>query len=92
MDIIGENFIYNNVRYTCISKLYTESGSLCDYYSIARAEPFEGPGEVATDLYHVVIGFEMDKRYKFGIKPVKIFVKNQISRAGNHIYPETIEV
>lgn len=90
ISIKGQSFKKDNVIYTMLSEPYTEKESLCDYYAIAEAEVYEGDKPV--DTYIVIVGFMLDTSLTHGLNPTHIFIKNQISEQGNHIYPETIEV
>ena len=90
ISIKGHSFKKDNILYTMVSEVYTEKESLCDCYAIAEAQTYKG--YEPEDSYTVVVGFMLDTSLTHGLKPTHIFVKNQISEQGNHIYPETIEV
>lgn len=92
VNTIDKGFNYQGVRYEIISLPFTEKDSLCDYFCIARARVFDEDIQMYNDCYTVTIGFMLNKDFVLGLQPVKIFVKNQISAAGDHIAASTLEI
>ena len=83
---------YKGIGYEIISLPFTEKDSLNDYFCIARARVFDPDINMSSDSYTVLIGFDLSKDYPLSLKPVNIFIKNQITAAGNHVYAQTIPI
>lgn len=92
VNTIDKGFNYQGVRYEIISLPFTEKDSLCDYFCFARARVFDDDIQMYNDTFTAIIGFMLDKDYNLGLRPVNIFIKNQISAAGDHIAAKTIDI